>query len=173
MSAISTMLIVDDDVGFRETLSGVFEHRGFDVLQADDGETALDIVRNTTVNIGLFDFHMPRLTGLETIRRIRLIRPELPCVLLSAALDDSIRDEAGRIRENSAIPLHVLPKPVQLRQILSLVMDTVAASDTSPSRSVRRSSHPSRSTQSVRVHAHVHPFPPGGVRDGDIPPELS
>lgn len=128
MVAFAPILIVDDDAGFRETLSGVFEPRGFDVLQADNGEAALDIVRKTTVSIGLFDFHMPRLTGLETIRQIRQIQPQLPCVLLSAALDDTIRSEAGRLRTSSEIPLHVLAKPIQLRQILTLVMDTITPS---------------------------------------------
>ena len=66
-----SLLITDDDRDFRETLSEVFDRRGFRTLLASDGEQALDIARRETVHLLLTDMHMPRLTGLETIRRIR------------------------------------------------------------------------------------------------------
>ena len=135
------MLIADDDVGFRETLCSVFERRGFEVFQAGDGLEAVGIVRSRRVNIALFDFQMPRLTGLEAIRQARLILPQMPCVLMSATLDDAIRREAMRLAEPpisvpsllltdrtqtlsntpGGAPIRVLSKPVPLRQILEIV----------------------------------------------------
>ncbi|MDD3468597.1 MAG: response regulator [Thermoguttaceae bacterium] len=121
------MLIVDDDQAFRETLCSIFEPRGFDIFQAECGEQALSIAREKTVDVGMFDFHMPRLSGLETIRQIRIIQPSLPCFLMSAALDDAIRQEASQLA-NSAATLQVLSKPVSLRTITSLVLTALQMS---------------------------------------------
>src|SRR5580698_4020915 len=89
-----SILITDDDHDFRETLRIVFEPRGFRTLLAGDGEEALDIVRDQEVHLLLLDMHMPRLSGLETIRRVKQFRSRLPCILLSAALDEALIRQA-------------------------------------------------------------------------------
>ena len=111
-----SLLITDDDRDFRETLSEVFDRRGFRTLLASDGEQALDIARRETVHLLLTDMHMPRLTGLETIRRIREFRSPLPCILLSARLDELIAEEARR-----ANVFRFLAKPVSFREITDVV----------------------------------------------------
>jgi CheY-like chemotaxis protein len=117
-----SLLITDDDRDFRETLRGVFEPRGFRTLLAADGDEALDIVQRQPVHLALLDMHMPRLSGLETIRRIRQMRLDivLPCILISAALDDAIEEEARRQRAFS-----VLSKPIRLREITGLVQQAL------------------------------------------------
>ncbi len=104
-----SILIADDDVAFRETLKGLLEPRGFHTLTAADGEETLKIVARQPIHLLLLDMHMPRLTGLETVRRIRQFHGLLPCVLISAALDESIVQQA-RLAE----VFSVLSKPVKL-----------------------------------------------------------
>ena len=70
------LLVTDDDRAFRETLRMGLVARGFEVSVAGDGQEALEIVVSSEVHLVLLDHHMPRLTGLETIRRLRQ-RPEL------------------------------------------------------------------------------------------------
>ena len=65
-----SLLITDDDPGFRETLRVIFEPKGFRTLLAGDGDEALKIVHNETVHVVLLDMHMPKLTGLETLRHV-------------------------------------------------------------------------------------------------------
>ena len=64
----------------------MFEPRGFRTYSAADGEEALRIVGAEPVHLLLLDMHMPRLTGLETARRLRQLNSRLPFVLMSAAL---------------------------------------------------------------------------------------
>ncbi|HEY2826227.1 MAG TPA: response regulator [Pirellulales bacterium] len=111
-----SILIADDDVAFRETLCGVLEPRGFRTLTAANGEETLKIVAQQPIHLLLLDMHMPRLTGLETVRRIRQLHACLPCVLLSAALDESIVQQA-RLAE----VFSVLPKPVSRCDITNTV----------------------------------------------------
>ena len=111
-----SLLITDDDPAFRETLQGVFEPQGFRTLLAGDGEEALYIVRREVVHIVLLDMHMPRLTGLETLRLVKQFRAMLPCIILSADLDEAIVEQARR-----ADAFEVLPKPITSREINGIV----------------------------------------------------
>lgn len=111
-----SLLITDDDRDFRETLGGVFESRGYRTLFAGDGEEALDVIQREPVHLLLLDMYMPRLTGLETIRRMRTLHLELPCILISSALDQQIEAEARAAQAYS-----VLAKPFRLPDVTGLV----------------------------------------------------
>jgi CheY-like chemotaxis protein len=115
-----SLLITDDDDDFRETLRAVFEPRGFRTLLAGNGEEALDIVHTQEVHLILLDVHMPRLTGLETLRLVKQFKALLPCILLSAELDEFILEEARREHAFS-----VLAKPVTLRQLTGVVQQAL------------------------------------------------
>ena len=91
---LPSILITDDDLDFRETLRFVFEPRGFRTLLAGDGEEALEIMRDEEVHLLLLDVHMPRLSGLETLRRVKQVQVARALHPLSAALDDSIIRQA-------------------------------------------------------------------------------
>ena len=111
-----SLLITDDDPNFRETLEGVFAPRGFRTLLAGDGEEALHIVRTQEVHLLLLDVHMPKLTGLETLRLVKQFKAMLPCILMSAQWDDLLVEQA-----RSAQAFQVLSKPVTLNQIIGAV----------------------------------------------------
>ncbi|MDR2754484.1 MAG: response regulator [Planctomycetaceae bacterium] len=111
-----TLLITDDDVGFRETLRDVLEPEGFRTFLAEDGLEAFEIVKTEPVHVVLLDVHMPRIDGLETLRLVHEIKPKLPCILLSAALDEMIIKAAKEL-----FAFSVLPKPCTRKQITSVV----------------------------------------------------
>ena len=111
-----SLLITDDDREFRETLRVGLEPRGFKTILAGDGEEALKIVRTREVHLVLLDMHMPKLTGLETLRLLKQFRAMLPCILLSAQLDEFLIEQA-----RLAHAFSVLAKPVTLGQITGVV----------------------------------------------------
>ncbi|MGO9109950.1 MAG: response regulator [Thermoguttaceae bacterium] len=111
-----SLLISDDDLNFRETLESVFAPRGFHILLAGDGEEAVHIVRTQVVHLALLDMHMPKLTGLETLRLVKQFKAMLPCILMSAHWDDLLLEQA-----RLADAFLVLPKTVTLRQITGAV----------------------------------------------------
>ena len=116
LSQTPSLLITDDDHDFRETLREVFEPRGYRTLLAGDGEEALEIVESEPVHLLLLDMHMPRLSGLETLRRIKDSSLMLPCILLSADLDEYLAEQARH-----AQAFCVLSKPVRFAEITRLV----------------------------------------------------
>jgi two-component system, response regulator PdtaR len=112
-----SILITDDDAAFRETVRGMLEPQGFRTLTAKSGNETLQILSSqAAVDLLLLDMHMPLLTGLETIRRIRQFNAVLPCVLLSAALDETIRNQARLVNVFS-----VLSKPVSRSELTSTI----------------------------------------------------
>jgi CheY-like chemotaxis protein len=117
-----SLLITDDDFDFRQTLKEALEPQGFRTLLAGDGEEALAIVRRETVHLALLDMHMPRLSGLETIRRVRELHQRLPCILISAAMDESLAQEAERVKAYS-----VLSKPVRLADLNGMIRGALRA----------------------------------------------
>ena len=112
-----SLLITDDDDAFRTTLGDIFSPRGFRILLASDGQEALDIVEHEEIHLVLLDIHMPRLSGLDTLRRLREFQFRSPCILLSAAWDDDLRKQAL-----SAEAFSLLPKPVS-RALLTATVD--------------------------------------------------
>lgn len=111
-----SILITDDDRELRETLAEVLEPQGFRTLLAADGEQALRVVQAEPVHVVLMDMHMPRLTGLETIRLVKQIRALLPCILMSAKADERLVLQAERVQAFT-----VLPKPLTGRTIVQTV----------------------------------------------------
>ena len=66
-----TILIVDDERGIRETLRGVLEDEGFDAETVESGEAALKIAQTTSFDCVLLDVWLPKIDGLETLKRLR------------------------------------------------------------------------------------------------------
>ena len=113
-----SLLITDDDRAFRETLREVFQPRGFRTILAADGEEAVEVARSEPeLHLVLIDMHMPRLTGIEAIKRIRQHRAGMPCILISGQLDDEIRSSVDAIR--------VLDKPVSFQEVTESVHDAL------------------------------------------------
>ena len=110
-----SILITDDDADFRDTLRSVFEPEGYQTILAGDGEEALEIIQHEPVHLALFDLHMPKLSGLEVLRLVKEFNSLLPCILLSAGLDEAIRRQAERLA------FSVLAKPVSSPQIREVV----------------------------------------------------
>lgn len=66
-----TVLIAEDNATNRELIREILQIRGFEVLEAGDGEEALTIARKTKPFAALIDIQMPRLNGLQLVQAVR------------------------------------------------------------------------------------------------------
>ncbi|MGB7346016.1 MAG: response regulator [Pirellulaceae bacterium] len=110
------LLVTDDDNAFRTVLCEGLERRGFYVSQACDGDEAIEFLSQNEVHLALVDYHMPRVTGLEVMRHVRQIGQSLPCVMMTAQLDDSLQQAAMQLNA-----YQVLAKPVRLAVLCSVI----------------------------------------------------
>lgn len=77
------ILIVDDERGIRETLSGVLEDEGFEVAAVETGEACLEINKKEHFACILLDIWLPGIDGLETLKKLREDGNDTPVVMIS------------------------------------------------------------------------------------------
>lgn len=80
----ATVLVVDDDRDHREALAKVFERAGYCVCTACDGQEALTIVAERHFELIVTDLCMPRLNGLQFLRRARVMNPQAAVIVITA-----------------------------------------------------------------------------------------
>jgi len=83
LSEKDKVLIVDDAAEDRELLRTVLERDGYEVLEAENGEQALELVEGAQPNLILLDIMLPGLDGLEVCKRVRG-RHEVPIIMVTA-----------------------------------------------------------------------------------------
>ncbi len=77
------ILIVDDEKEFLELMNNRMHKRGFTVVTANTGEKALELVAAEKFDAIVLDVKMPGIDGIETLRRIKSMHPDLPVLLLT------------------------------------------------------------------------------------------
>ncbi|MGD0281167.1 MAG: sigma-54 dependent transcriptional regulator [Dissulfurispiraceae bacterium] len=107
------IMIVDDEEGIRESLSGIFEDEGYEVMVAASGEEALDIIREHMPDILLLDVWLPGMDGLETMSRIKEIDNNLPVIVISGHGNIELAVKAIRLGAYD-----FLEKPLSLEKVL-------------------------------------------------------
>jgi DNA-binding NtrC family response regulator len=78
-----TVMLVDDERDFLETLAKRLEKRNLRVFKAGDGETALEIIRQTTVDVVALDMRMPGMDGIAVLQAIKAFDPAIEVVMLT------------------------------------------------------------------------------------------
>jgi two-component system response regulator CpxR len=87
------VLLVDDEKDFVETLAQRLEVRDFDVKTALDGDEALDLIRESDVDVVILDVLMPGKDGIQTLKEIKDLKPLVNVIMLTgnATVDTAIQ----------------------------------------------------------------------------------
>ena len=88
------LLIVDDEQGIREMLMKFFGSRSYRMLEARNGEEAVQLVRLQRPTIALLDMHMTGMDGLTTLKKLLEIHPELGVVMATGDANDQMLKQA-------------------------------------------------------------------------------
>jgi len=87
MADSSTILLVDDEASVRKVLTFPLERDGYTVVQAADGQEALERFEGQPVDLVVLDIMLPKLDGLEVCRRLRA-HSQVPIIMLTARDDE-------------------------------------------------------------------------------------
>jgi len=120
------ILVVDDAPFFRKTLRDLLEGQGYPVLEASSGGEVSDIITRHPVGAVLTDIEMPEVSGLEVLRRVKWLRPELPVIVISSHHDF---DAAREVLRDGALEYLVKPlDPAELFKAVERAGQSLAAS---------------------------------------------
>ncbi len=121
-----TLLLVDDEPNLRKVLGALLSKEGYEVLEAESGEAALEVLKNEDVQVVVSDLRMPGMGGLELLKKIRKGWPRLSCVMLTA---HGTIDSAVEALKTGA--LDFLTKPFDRDEIRRVIAKAVEAYDRS------------------------------------------
>jgi CheY-like chemotaxis protein len=116
----SSVLVVDDDADICSNLRDILTDLGYQVDTAQDGPSALELVRVKPYALALLDLKMPGMDGLTLYREIRALRSETVAIIVTAFASEEAAEqalEAGAWR--------VLSKPVDLSQLLLMAEEAL------------------------------------------------
>ena len=111
-----TILIIDDEDRFRQALARQLEVRDFNVLDTSNGEDAIKIVRHENPEVVILDQKMPGMDGIQTLKEIKKIRPEVQVVMHTGHGDL----EAARLTGKHDVFCY-LEKPCALDDLIKVV----------------------------------------------------
>ncbi len=127
MERRSTVLLVDDEESVQKLLTYPLEREGYTVVQARDGEEALERYRETPVDLVILDLMLPRLDGLAVCRRLREERSAVPIIMLTAR-----GDEGDKVLGLELGADDYITKPFSIREFMSRVRALLRRAQLSP-----------------------------------------
>jgi DNA-binding NtrC family response regulator len=110
------VLIVDDEEVLRDVLEVVLRREGFDVVSAASGEEALSMLDGEEVDLAILDVMLPGISGIDTLRAMRISNPHLPVIVITAS---SSIDGAIEAMKHGAF--HYIPKPFKNDEVVLTV----------------------------------------------------
>ena len=114
------ILLVDDESAIRRALRPPLVELGFQVTEVVRGEEALQMLRAQTYDVVLLDISMPGIGGIETLRRIRVISPKLPIIMLTVRDGEDEKVEALNLGANDYVT-----KPFSTRELIARICAAV------------------------------------------------
>jgi DNA-binding response OmpR family regulator len=122
----STILLVDDEETIQKLLTYPLERDGYRVVQARDGEEALDRFRDEDIDLVLLDLALPKLDGVEVCRRIRS-ESAVPILMLTAR-----DDEVDKVLGLEIGADDYITKPFSIRELRSRIRAAIRRSHLTP-----------------------------------------
>jgi PAS domain S-box-containing protein len=127
-SGSGTVLIVEDEKAVRRFVQRALERKGFEILEADDGEEALGLMESYrgSVDAVVTDVDMPQMSGIELARELARRHPETPVLFLSGSSRDLLDDREAQEELGS-----FLQKPFTEEAIVDTLRRLIAAAQSS------------------------------------------
>lgn len=116
----ASVLVVDDEVSVRDALVEILRSHGFNASSATDGEGAADMVRHGQFEAALVDLVMPGLSGMDTLRRLKELSPDLEVIILTG--QPTLESTIQAVREHVS---DYLCKPVDMFTLVNSVSRAV------------------------------------------------
>ncbi len=165
-----TVLVVDDERGIRDGSARIINRMGCHALTAQNGEDGLDILGRSDVSIVLLDLKMPGIDGMEVLKRIQTINPDILVIIITGFATIETAIEAMKRGAYDFIPKPF--EPDQLRIVVNRALENISLKREAVSlEAERRRTLADLGTEKSRVHTIIDSLPNGIVvtnADGQV-----
>ncbi|MCG2723020.1 MAG: sigma-54 dependent transcriptional regulator [Thermodesulfovibrionales bacterium] len=107
------ILVVDDEEGIRESLTGIFEDEGYAVLASGSGEEAMKVIKEQSPDLILLDVWLTGMDGIETLKLMKEVKPNIPVIIISGHGNIELAVKATRMGAYD-----FLEKPLSLERVV-------------------------------------------------------
>jgi two-component system NtrC family response regulator len=118
------ILIAEDEKTQRDLLEGFLKKEGFSVEAVADGKEFLKKLQGDFFDTALIDYKMPELDGLQTLREIRKLYPDLPVIMMTAY--GTVETAVASMKEGA---LDYITKPIDLEELLLMLQKVIERSN--------------------------------------------
>ncbi len=122
LTGTGTILLVEDEDAVRMFSSRALRDKGYRVIEASNGESALEFIKKgaETIDLIVTDVVMPKMDGPTLMKQIKEYNPKMKVIFISGYTEDSFRES---IANDSRV--HFLPKPFNLKELASKVKEVL------------------------------------------------
>lgn len=115
---MSRILVVDDEENHRRTLAIGLRLEGFEVLEAEDGESALELLERESADVAIVDLMMPGINGLELARKLRF-----RCAALKVLLTSAYHLSERQLERADVGAIGFVPKPYAIDDLVRFLRE--------------------------------------------------
>ncbi|MGM0652018.1 MAG: response regulator transcription factor [Bacillota bacterium] len=123
MTEKQVILVAEDDPGLNRLISFKLQKEGYQVISAFDGKEALNTALNENISAITLDIMMPFLDGIQVLKKVRAVKPDLPVVVLSVKSRENDLHQALELGANA-----YMTKPFQPEQLVEKLKQVLGSS---------------------------------------------
>ncbi len=120
------IVIADDEPDILKIWAATFRFKGFEVMEASDGEIALKLIEEFRPEVALLDFMMPQMDGIAVCEQVRKTNESIVIMIVSGIGSDRLKELSQAVKADQYIE-----KPVRPTRLVEIVQAQLAARTTS------------------------------------------
>ncbi len=117
---MSKILVIDDEQGIREVLSGILEDESHEVFAVEDGIEGLQLLKTEPIDLVLLDVWLPNMGGIDVLKRIKTDYPETQVIIISGHGNIDLAVKAVKLGA-----FDFMEKPLSLEKVVTLVKNAL------------------------------------------------
>lgn len=121
---MTKILLIDDELRIRQSMSQILSNHGYHVVAAEDGAMGLAYLRTMQFDLVITDILMPNLDGLDVLNYISTMKQKVPVIAMSGGGPNLTTTQALKISQTRANL--VMPKPVDNVKLLESIKQLLA-----------------------------------------------